>query len=111
MTDENGQSKGFGFVDFETEEEADNAINEVNEMSLTVEQVNVDQTMSCDQRPEAGGSRGFTNIFIKNIDDRFDEVQFRELFSKYGTILRFTVKHKTVFFKYEKKLEFYLDSN
>jgi len=86
MTDENGQSKGFGFVHFETQEAADNAINKVNGMLLADKKVYVGRFMSRNQRVEAGGPRKFTNIFVKNFGDQLDEEKLRELFSKHGKI-------------------------
>ncbi|UJR26184.1 hypothetical protein I4U23_007527 [Adineta vaga] len=86
MTDENGQSKGFGFVHFETQEAADNAINKVNGMLLADKKVFVGRFMSRNQRPGAEGQRKFTNIFIKNFGDQLDEEKLRELFSQFGKI-------------------------
>ena len=93
MTDENGQSKGFGFVHFETQEAADNAINKVNGMLLADKKVYVGRFMSRNQRADAGGPRKFTNIFIKNFGDQLDEEKLRELFSKHGKILSFKIEN------------------
>jgi len=93
MTDENGQSKGFGFVHFETQEAADNAINKVNGMLLADKKVYVGRFMSRNQRADFGGPRKFTNIFIKNFGDQLDEEKLRELFSKHGKILSFKIEN------------------
>jgi polyadenylate-binding protein len=87
MTDENGESKGFGFVHFETQEAADNAINKVNGMLLADKKVFVGRFMSRNQHEGEGGPRKFTNIFIKNFGDQLDEEKLRGLLSKYGKIL------------------------
>ncbi|CAF1145289.1 unnamed protein product [Adineta steineri] len=87
ITDENGESKGFGFVHFETQEAADNTINKVNGMLLADKKVDVGRFISCDQHADSGGQRKFTNIFIKNFGDQFDEEKLRDLLSKYGKIL------------------------
>jgi polyadenylate-binding protein len=86
MTDENNQSKGFGFVHFETQEAADNAINKVNGMLLGDNKVYVGRFMSHKQRADAGEPPKFTDIFIKNFDDQLDQEKLRELLSKYGNI-------------------------
>jgi polyadenylate-binding protein len=86
MTDENGQSKGFGFVHFETQDAADNAINKVNGMLLADKKVFVGRFVSRNQRAEFHGPRKFTNIFIKNFGDQLDEDKLRELFSAHGTV-------------------------
>lgn len=91
MTDENNQSKGFGFVHFETQEAADNAINKVNGMLLADKKVFVGRFVPRNQRSDSIGTRKFTNIFIKNFGDQMDEEKLNELFSKYGKITSFKV--------------------
>jgi len=93
MTDEAGQSKGFGFVHFETQEAADNAINKVNGMLLADKKVFVGRFMSRNQRSDIGGPRKFTNIFIKNFGDQLDQDTLRELFEKHGKILSFKIEN------------------
>jgi polyadenylate-binding protein len=93
MQDENGQSKGFGFVHFETQDAADNAINKVNGMLLADKKVFVGRFMSRTQRTDPAGPRKFTNIFIKNFGDQLDEEKLRELFSKHGKILSFKIEN------------------
>ena len=46
MTDETGNSKGYGFVHFETHDSADNAISEVNGMLLNDKNVYVSKWIS-----------------------------------------------------------------
>ena len=86
MTDENNQSKGFGFVHFETQEAADNAINKVNGMLLADKKVFVGRFVPRNLRGGDIGTRKFTNIFVKNFGDQLDEEKLNELFSKYGKI-------------------------
>ena len=92
MTDENGQSKGFGFVHFETQEAADSAINKVNGMLLADKKVFVGPFLSRNLRTGPDGPLKFTNIFVKNFGDQLDEEKFRELFSKHGKITSLKVK-------------------
>ncbi|CAF3215885.1 unnamed protein product [Rotaria socialis] len=93
MTDESGQSKGFGFVHFETQEAADNAINKVNGMLLADKKVFVGRFMSRNQRIDPSGPRKFTNIFIKNFGEQLSEDKLRELFSQHGKILSFKIEN------------------
>jgi len=86
MTDESGQSKGFGFVHFETQEAADSAITKVNGMLLADKKVFVGRFMPRTQRDIGGVQRKFTNIFVKNFGDQLDEEKLRELFSQHGKI-------------------------
>jgi polyadenylate-binding protein len=109
MTDENGQSKGFGFVHFETQDAADNAINKVNGMLLADKKVYVGRFISRNQRVGEGGPRKFTNIFVKNFGDQLDQEKLHELFSKCGKILSLKVRKKhSNLFGY-KLLNFNLD--
>ena len=92
MTDENSQSKGFGFVHFETQKAADSAITKVNGMLLADKKVYVGRFVSRTQRNEPGGQRKFTNIFIKNFGDQLTEEEFNKLFSEHGKILSFKIE-------------------
>jgi polyadenylate-binding protein len=91
MTDEDGQSKGFGFVHFETPEAADNAINKVNGMLLAEKKVFVSRFKPRNQDADSP-PRKFKNIFVKNFGDQLDEDKLRELFSKYGKVTSCKVK-------------------
>ena len=82
MTDENGQSKGFGFIYYETQEAADNAFKNINGMLLGEKKVCVGQF-----RP-----RKSRNVFVKNFGDELDENKLRELFSEYGKVSDCKVK-------------------
>lgn len=93
MTDESGQSKGFGFVHFETQEAADSAINKVNGMLLADKKVFVGRFMSRNLRTDPNGPRKFTNIFIKNFGEQLNEDKLRELFSQHGKILSFKIEN------------------
>mmetsp|Transcript_7956 Transcript_7956/g.12776 ORF Transcript_7956/g.12776 Transcript_7956/m.12776 type:complete len:643 (+) Transcript_7956:215-2143(+) len=82
--DESGNSRGFGFVHFETQEAADNAIVKVNGMLLNGRQVYVGPFVRKSQR--SGSSDRFTNIFVKNLDPEFTDERLRELFEPFGDI-------------------------
>lgn len=88
MTDEKTESKGYGFVHFETQEAADKAIENVNNMLLNDKKVFVGKFLSKSQRVEAEGGprRKFTNVFVKNFGDYFNDQTFKEFFEKYGEI-------------------------
>ena len=92
MTDDNGQSKGFGFVHFETQEAANNAISKVDGMLLADKKVFVGPFISRSQRMINFGPRKFTNVFVKNFGDQLDEEKIRELFSPHGKIASIKVK-------------------
>jgi polyadenylate-binding protein len=88
MTDEHSNSRGYGFVHFETHEAADQAIKNVNNMLLNDKKVYVGRFMTRSQRTEAYGStnKRFTNVFVKNFGDTIDDQKLREMFERFGEI-------------------------
>jgi polyadenylate-binding protein len=88
MTDEQSSSRGYGFVHFETNEAADQAIKNVNNMLLNDKKVFVGRFMTRSQRMELYGSanKKFTNVFVKNFGDNVDDQKLKEMFEKYGEI-------------------------
>lgn len=88
VVDSNGESRGFGFVHYETQKAADTAIEKVNGMLLAEQQVYVGLFKSkADRVDEMGKSeKDFTNLFIKNFSTDVSEEKLEELFAKYGKI-------------------------
>lgn len=88
MVDENAESKGFGFVHFELQEAADQAIAKVNGMMLNNKQVYVGKFLPKGLRSDSGPMtlKKYTDVFVKNFDDKLDDEKLRELFSKFGEI-------------------------
>lgn len=87
VSDENG-SRGYGFVHFETQEAADNAITKVNGMLLNGKKVFVGKFVPRKERIMALGEKAqkFTNVFVKNFGDDIDDDKLKEMFEKYGKI-------------------------
>merc|ERR1712025_731285 len=87
-TDEGGNSKGYGFVHFETEEAARNAIQKVNGMLLNGEKVYVGKFIPRAEREKEMGEKAkrFTNVYVKNFGDDLDDEKLHEIFSQFGKI-------------------------
>jgi polyadenylate-binding protein len=86
-TDENGQSRGYGFVHYETEEAARAAIDKVNGKMLMNRVVTVTPFLSLKERNAKNGQQAFTNVYVKNLPAEIDtEEKLREMFAKYGAI-------------------------
>ncbi|KAG2205179.1 hypothetical protein INT46_009896 [Mucor plumbeus] len=86
--DENGNSKGYGFVHYETEEAADNAIKHVNGMLLNDKKVYVGRHVPKKERQakiEQYRAK-FTNVYVKNLDETVKDDKLSEMFGKYGPI-------------------------
>jgi len=97
MTEKNNQSKAYGFVHFETQDAADNAIKKVNGMLLADKKVHVTRLMSSNQQDDVDRARQLTNIFINNFGDQLDEEKLREILSKHGKVLSCKVTYLIVF--------------
>lgn len=86
--DENGNSKGYGFVHYETDEAASQAIKHVNGMLLNEKKVYVGHHIPKKDRQSKFEEMkaNFTNVYVKNINPDTSDDEFRELFAKYGDI-------------------------
>lgn len=85
-TDENGKSKGFGFVHFEEEEAAKEAVDALNGMLLNGQEIYVAPHLTRKERDSQleETKANFTNIYVKNINLETTDEEFNELFSKFG---------------------------
>ena len=86
--DEFGNSRGYGFVHYETGEAATNAIKHVNGMLLNEKKVFVGHHIPRKDRDSKFDEMkaNFTNIYVKNIESETTDEEFRALFEKYGEI-------------------------
>jgi polyadenylate-binding protein len=86
--DETGASKGYGFVHYETDEAASQAIKHVNGMLLNEKKVFVGHHIPKKDRQSKFEEMkaNFTNIYVKNIPIEVTDEEFRELFEKYGEV-------------------------
>ena len=87
-TDENGRSRGFGFVHYDTSEAAETAIKAVNGMLLNDKKVYVGHYISKKERQAhiEEQKAQFTNIYVKNLDAEITDDEFRDMFGKYGEV-------------------------
>ena len=85
---ETGLSKGYGYVHYETNEAAKNAIEKLDGMLIDGKEVQVGVFMRRDNRPDA---QAFTNCFIKNIPFDWDEKKLESEFEKFGEIVSVSI--------------------
>ncbi|KAH3901877.1 probable Polyadenylate-binding protein, cytoplasmic and nuclear [Saccharomycodes ludwigii] len=85
-TDENGNSRGFGFVHFKEESDAKDAIEAINGMLLNGREVFVGPHVSRKERQTKLEElkTNFTNLYIKNIQQDVTLDEFTKLFEKFG---------------------------
>ena len=83
MSDSQGLSKGFGFVQFDTEEAAQKAIEKVHGKLLREKVVYVAPFVRrLDRSADKDGK--FCNIYVKNIPEDMEEDKLKELFEQCG---------------------------
>ncbi|CAI9104632.1 OLC1v1003341C2 [Oldenlandia corymbosa var. corymbosa] len=85
-TDASGQSKGYGFVQYDSDEAAQKAIEKLNGMLLNDKQVYVGPFLRKQERDMAVDKAKFTNVFVKNLSETTNEEDLKKTFSEFGTI-------------------------
>lgn len=80
-----GNSKGYGFVHYSTEESAKEAIEKVNGMLIGGSQVSVAPFLRRTERMSKM-SDVFTNLYVRNFPESWTEDNLRQNFGKYGEI-------------------------
>ncbi|KAL5559067.1 hypothetical protein UlMin_035278 [Ulmus minor] len=85
-TDASGQSKGYGFVQFDTEEAAQSAIDKLNGMLINDKQVFVGHFLRKQERESAQGTTKFNNVYVKNLSESTTDEDLTKTFGEYGTI-------------------------
>lgn len=84
--DENGNSKGYGFVHFEKEECAERAIERINGNVILDRIVYVGKFIPRSDRKSGSGKVKFNNIYVKNFPSDTTDEKLREMFSEFGEI-------------------------
>lgn len=86
--DDKAQSKGYGFVHFDTEEAATSAIENLNGKIVNNKKIYVGKFLSRKEREaKPGAFRRFTNVYCKNLTDEHDtDDKLNKLFAPFGAI-------------------------
>lgn len=93
--DDKGESQGRGFVQFETAEAAEEALNQANGTFLKEKKITVDHFKDRERRKDEQSrtEHSFNNVFIKNLGEDFTEEQLKEKFSQYGEVTSCIIMH------------------
>ncbi|KAI8824068.1 uncharacterized protein EV422DRAFT_493123 [Fimicolochytrium jonesii] len=96
--DQDGKSRGFGFVNFSGHEEARVAVEEMHEKEINGKQLYVSRAQKKSEREEElrrqyerireeklNKYQG-VNLYVKNLDDSIDDEKLRQEFAVYGVI-------------------------
>ncbi|KAK8939580.1 Polyadenylate-binding protein 2 [Platanthera guangdongensis] len=82
--DPSGHSKGYGFVQFDSTEAAQNSIDKLNGMLLNDKQVYVGPFLHRQERENFLGKTKFSNVFVKKISSSTTEEDLAKIFGEYG---------------------------
>ncbi|KAJ7966593.1 Polyadenylate-binding protein [Quillaja saponaria] len=85
-TDASGQSKGYGFVQFDNDESAQNAIDKLNGMLINEKQVYVGRFLRKQERESVSNKTKFNNVYVKNLSELTTDAELNKIFGEYGTI-------------------------
>jgi polyadenylate-binding protein len=81
----NGQSRGFGFVQFDNDVSAQNAIEKLDGMLINEKKVYVGLFIRHQER-SGNGSANFTNVYVKNFSGTYTDEDLKKLFDTFGVI-------------------------
>lgn len=103
VTDQrDGDSKGYGYVHYETAEAANAAIEKLDGMLIDGQEVQVGHFMRRNERP---GQSDWTNCYVKNIPLEWDDAKLLEVFSACGEVVSATISMGTPKFMKKKKVK------
>lgn len=81
---ETGNSKGYGYVHYETAEAANAAIDKLDGMLIDGQEVQVGHFVRRNERP---GQHDWTNCYVKKIPLEWDDERLNKEFSQYGEVV------------------------
>ncbi|CAN1352615.1 Polyadenylate-binding protein 2 [Linum perenne] len=83
-TDPHGHPKGYGFVQFDTDEAAKKAIEKLNGMVMNGKQLHVAPFIRKEERDSQNVK--FSNVFVKNFADTVSDDEFKRIFGEFGPV-------------------------
>ncbi|TYH48558.1 hypothetical protein ES332_D10G074700v1 [Gossypium tomentosum] len=86
IAEENGKSKGFGFVQFDSEGSAMAAMTALHDTMLEGRKLYVAKFVRKSERTTTSEEEKFTNLYVKNLFDDMTEDLLKEMFSRYGKV-------------------------
>ncbi|KAJ3705547.1 hypothetical protein LUZ61_009252 [Rhynchospora tenuis] len=86
-----GSSRGYGYVQFESRELADAAIDALNGTVVDGNKLSVAHYIKKSER-KGTSPDGFTNLYMKNLDEDIDEELIRLKFCQFGPIVSVMIK-------------------
>lgn len=84
--DARGESKGYGYVQYKNEEDANKAMQKLHGTILYGKEVQAVPYVSKQEREMSMDKSKFTNVFVKNMSASADEADLRSVFGEFGAI-------------------------
>ncbi|KZV41338.1 Poly(A) binding protein 7 [Dorcoceras hygrometricum] len=91
VTSDDGKSKGYGFVQMESENAANASIEALNDSMIDGKQMYAGKFVKKADRGIPSHEAKSTNLYIKNLDTDVPEDVIKDKFSEYGKIVSFVV--------------------
>ncbi|KAJ9184383.1 hypothetical protein P3X46_004114 [Hevea brasiliensis] len=88
---EDGKSKGHGFVQFDLEDCANSAIEKLNGSIVSDKQIYVGKFVKKSDRVLPSPDAKYTNIYVKNLDPEISEEVLLEKFAEFGKIVSLVI--------------------
>ncbi|KAE9590885.1 hypothetical protein Lalb_Chr20g0112331 [Lupinus albus] len=88
---EDGKSKGYGFVQFESEESANAAIEKLKGSTVGDKHIYVERFVKKSDCVLPGSNARYTNLYMKNLDLDITEAVLQEKFSSFGKIVSLAI--------------------
>ncbi|XP_008811028.1 polyadenylate-binding protein 4-like [Phoenix dactylifera] len=85
-TDDDGRSRGYGFVQFDKQESAESAIGGLNGATVEGKQIYVGNFIKKSERVMLSPEAKYTNLYMKNLDQDITEELIELKFSEFGKI-------------------------
>ncbi|GFZ02401.1 poly(A) binding protein 7 [Actinidia rufa] len=88
---DDGRSKRYGFVQFDSEESANAAIEQLNGFSIGGRNIYVGKFVKRSDRPLPSPDTKYTNLYVKNLALDVTEEVLKEKFSEFGKVLSLVI--------------------
>ncbi|XP_024924392.3 polyadenylate-binding protein 6 isoform X1 [Ziziphus jujuba] len=86
VAEENGKSKGFGFVQFNSEESALAARDALHDTLVKGKKIYVSKFVKKSMRTVVHEESSFTNLYVKNLPEDVTEDLLLDMFSRFGKV-------------------------
>lgn len=91
VVSDDGKSRGYGFVQFESEESANAAIEKLNGSSVGGKHMFVGKFVKKSDRILPSTDPKYTNLYVKNLDTDVTEEVLKDTFTEFGKVLSLVI--------------------